>query len=68
LREYITSLFSSEIAIYDGAMGTMIQNYSKRNRLEEEEYRGDRFLNWPCAVRGNNDMLSISQPKIIQDI
>jgi 5-methyltetrahydrofolate--homocysteine methyltransferase len=68
LREYITSLFSSEIAIYDGAMGTMIQNYSKRNRLEEEEYRGDRFLNWPCAVKGNNDMLSISQPKIIQDI
>ena len=68
VRKYITSLFTSQIAIYDGAMGTMIQNYSKRNRLEEEEYRGDRFLDWSCNVKGNNDMLSISQPQIIQDI
>jgi len=68
LREYITTLFSTEIAIYDGAMGTMIQNYAKRNKLDEEEYRGERFKNWSCNVKGNNDMLSISQPKIIQDI
>ena len=68
VRSYITSLFTSQIAIYDGAMGTMIQNYSKRNRLEEEEYRGDRFSNWSCAVKGNNDMLSISQPQIIRNI
>merc|ERR1719162_1204594 len=65
VRTHLTSLFTNQIAIYDGAMGTMIQNYSKRNRLEEEEYRGDRFLNWDCAVKGNNDMLSISQPHII---
>ena len=68
LRSYITSLFTSQIAIYDGAMGTMIQNYSKRNRLDEEEYRGDRFKDWSCNVKGNNDMLSISQPHVIRDI
>ena len=68
VRNYITSLFTSQIAIYDGAMGTMIQNYSKRNRLDEEEYRGDRFLDWSCNVKGNNDMLSITQPDIIQGI
>jgi 5-methyltetrahydrofolate--homocysteine methyltransferase len=68
LREYITTLFSSQIALYDGAMGTMIQNYAKKNRLEEEEYRGERFKDWKCAVKGNNDMLSISQPQIIQGI
>ena len=68
LREYITSLFTSQIAIYDGAMGTMIQNYSKRNKLEEEEYRGDKFKDWSCNVKGNNDMLSITQPHVIQGI
>ena len=68
LRSYITKWFSTEIAIYDGAMGTMIQNYSKKNRLEEEEYRGDRFKDWTCNVKGNNDMLSISQPEIISGI
>ena len=68
VRKYITSLFTSEIAIYDGAMGTMIQNYSKRNRLEEEDFRGDTFKDWKCNVKGNNDMLSITQPHIIRGI
>ena len=68
VREYITSLFTSQIAIYDGAMGTMIQNYSKRNKLDEEEYRGEKFKDWDCNVKGNNDMLSISQPQVIQEI
>eukprot|EP00538_Stauroneis_constricta_P012612 CAMPEP_0119547530 /NCGR_PEP_ID=MMETSP1352-20130426/1633_1 /TAXON_ID=265584 /ORGANISM="Stauroneis constricta, Strain CCMP1120" /LENGTH=1423 /DNA_ID=CAMNT_0007592477 /DNA_START=1 /DNA_END=4272 /DNA_ORIENTATION=+ len=68
LREHITKLFTSRIAMYDGAMGTMIQNYSKRNKLEEEEYRGDRFKEWSCNVKGNNDMLSITQPHVIQGI
>jgi len=68
VREYITSLFTNEIAIYDGAMGTMIQNYSKKNRLEEEDFRGETFKDWKCNVKGNNDMLSITQPKIIRDI
>jgi methionine synthase I (cobalamin-dependent) len=68
LREHITKLFTSRISIYDGAMGTMIQNYSKRNRLDEAEYRGETFKDWTCAVKGNNDMLSISQPHVIQGI
>jgi len=68
LRKYITQLFTSQIAIYDGAMGTMIQNYAKKNKLEEEEYRGERFKDWSCNVKGNNDMLSISQPQIITGI
>jgi len=68
LREYITKLFTSQIALYDGAMGTMIQNYSKRNKLDEAEYRGDRFKDWKCNVKGNNDMLSISQPHVISGI
>ena len=68
LREYITSLFTSQIAIYDGAMGTMIQNYSKKSKLEEEEYRGEKFKVWGCNVKGNNDMLSITQPHIIKGI
>ena len=68
LREYITKLFSSRIALYDGAMGTMIQNYAKKNRMEEEEFRGETFKDWNCNVKGNNDMLSISQPDVIQGI
>jgi 5-methyltetrahydrofolate--homocysteine methyltransferase len=68
LRSYISTLFQSKIVMYDGAMGTMIQNYAKRNRLDEEEFRGERFADWSCNVKGNNDMLSISQPHVIQDI
>jgi len=68
LREYITSLFTSRIAMYDGAMGTMIQNYAKKNKLEEEEYRGERFKDWKCNTKGNNDQLSITQPHIIKGI
>ena len=68
LRKHISTLFQSKIASYDGAMGTMIQNYSKKNRLEEEEYRGSQFKDWTCNVKGNNDMLSITQPHIISGI
>ena len=68
LRKHITSLFTSRIALYDGAMGTMIQNYDKRNRFEEEEYQGEGFADWTCAMKGNNDQLSISQPQIISNI
>jgi len=49
-------------------MGTMIQNYAKKNRLEEEEFRGEKFKDWSCNVKGNNDMLSISAPDIIRNI
>ncbi len=52
------------ILIIDGAMGTMIQ----RHKLEEKDYRGERFKDWHTDVKGNNDLLSITQPHIIEDI
>src|SRR4051812_50095029 len=48
----------------DGAMGTMIQ----RHGLSEEDYRGDRFADWERDVRGNSDLLSLTQPDTIRDI
>ncbi|CAN5890396.1 methionine synthase [soil metagenome] len=52
------------ILVIDGAMGTMIQQY----KLEEKDYRGKRFSEWPKDVKGNNDLLSITQPQIIKAI
>ncbi len=52
------------ILIIDGAMGTMIQRY----KLEESDYRGERFKDWHSDVKGNNDLLSITQPQIIEAI
>ena len=52
------------ILILDGGMGTMIQSY----KLEEEDYRGARFADWPQDVKGNNDLLLLSRPDIIQAI
>ncbi len=49
------------ILIIDGAMGTMIQ----RHKLEEEDYRGERFADWERDVKGNNDLLVLTQPEII---
>ncbi|TWC35635.1 methionine synthase (B12-dependent) [Pseudomonas sp. SJZ079] len=49
------------ILILDGGMGTMIQSY----RLEEEDYRGARFADWPSDVKGNNDLLILSRPDVI---
>lgn len=50
--------------IIDGAMGTMIQQY----KLSEEDYRGERFKDYPQSVKGNNDLLVLTQPQIIADI
>lgn len=52
------------ILVIDGAMGTMIQRYT----LTEEDFRGQRFLNHPCDVKGNNDLLNITRPDIIKAI
>lgn len=52
------------ILVIDGAMGTMIQQY----KLEEKDYRGKRFADWPKDLKGNNDLLSITQPQIIKAI
>lgn len=55
---------NQRILILDGAMGTMIQRYA----LNEKEYRGERFADWPVDLKGNNDLLSITQPDIIREI
>ena len=52
------------ILIIDGAMGTMIQRYT----LTEEDFRGERFADHPCDVKGNNDLLNITRPDIIKAI
>jgi 5-methyltetrahydrofolate--homocysteine methyltransferase len=52
------------ILVIDGAMGTMIQRY----KLQEEDYRGDRFKSWASDVKGNNDLLCLTQPQIIKEI
>jgi 5-methyltetrahydrofolate--homocysteine methyltransferase len=52
------------ILVLDGAMGTMIQ----RDKLEEEDYRGERFRDWPRDLKGNNDLLSLTQPDLIRGI
>ena len=61
------SLYNSinkRILVLDGAMGTMIQAYN----LEEKDFRGERFNNYESPLKGNNDLLSITQPKIIEEI
>ena len=60
----IQQLLQKQILIIDGAMGTMIQRY----KLTEEDYRGEQFKNWHKDVKGNNDMLCITQPHIIEEI
>src|SRR5882762_2309711 len=52
------------VLIIDGAMGTMIQ----RHKLSEEDYRGERFKDWPSDLKGNNDLLCLTQPSIITGI
>ncbi|MGB0850441.1 MAG: homocysteine S-methyltransferase family protein [Bacteroidia bacterium] len=60
----IEKLLQDRILFLDGAMGTMIQKY----KLSEEDYRGDRFADFAHSVKGNNDLLCITQPQIIKDI
>ena len=62
--ELIQSLLKERILFLDGAMGTMIQ----RHNLEEEDYRGERFADWESPLKGMNDLLVLTQPKIIQGI
>ena len=60
----LNALIAQRILILDGAMGTMIQRF----RLDEAAYRGERFADWHSDLKGNNDLLSITQPEIIRDI
>ena len=64
MKKTLHKCLEERILIIDGAMGTMIQ----RHKLTEADYRGDRFAQWHTDVKGNNDLLSITQPQIITDI
>ena len=60
----LSDILSERIVILDGAMGTMIQQH----KLEESDYRGERFADWESDLKGNNDLLGITQPEIIKSI
>ncbi|MEP6853564.1 MAG: methionine synthase, partial [bacterium] len=60
----MTALLQQRLLVIDGAMGTLVQ----RHQLEEEHYRGERFADWPSDVKGNNDLLVLTQPDIIRGI
>ncbi|RME94273.1 MAG: methionine synthase, partial [Bacteroidetes bacterium] len=60
----LADLLQQRLLVLDGAMGTMIQNY----QLQEADYRGDTFADWPQDLKGNNDLLCLTQPKIVEDI
>lgn len=64
ISHYLTEQFKKRIFILDGAMGTMIQRY----QLQESDFRGERFKHFPHDVKGNNDLLSLTQPDIIREI
>ena len=57
-------LIKQRILLLDGAMGTMIQRF----KLEEADYRGERFADWPSDLKGNNDLLVLTRPEVIRDI
>ena len=60
----LTQLLRERILVLDGAMGTMIQ----QEQLEEDDFRGKRFADWPEDLKGNNDLLTLTQPDLISDI
>ena len=62
--QQLPEILSQRIAILDGAMGTMIQRF----KLTEEQYRGERFKDFPRDVKGNNELLSLTRPDVIRDI
>jgi 5-methyltetrahydrofolate--homocysteine methyltransferase len=63
-RDLFLDALKQRILFLDGAMGTMIQTYE----LQESDYRGERFSDWPSMLKGNNDLLSLTQPQVIRDI
>ena len=64
IEQRLRALLAQRILILDGAMGTMIQ----RHRLTEEQYRGERFANFAWDLKGNNELLSLTQPQVIAQI
>ncbi len=64
VRQQIEAQLKQRILLIDGGMGTMIQGY----KLEEQDYRGERFADWHCDLKGNNDLLVLTQPQLIKEI
>ena len=60
----IQDIVKEKILILDGAMGTMIQQYN----LVEKDFRGERFADSKCLLKGNNDILNITRPDVVEDI
>ena len=60
----IEDILKDRILVLDGAMGTMLQRY----KFEEKDFRGERFKDWPSDLKGNNDLLSLTQPQAIADV
>ena len=60
----LQQLLKEKVLILDGAMGTMIQKY----KLQENDYRGERFKDWKSSLKGNNDLLVLSNPNVIEEI
>ncbi|MCP4311842.1 MAG: methionine synthase [Bacteroidetes bacterium] len=63
-KNNIQEILEERVLLLDGAMGTMIQRY----KLEEEDYRGEKFKNHPSDLKGNNDLLSLTRPNVIREI
>ncbi len=60
----LKSLLAERIVILDGAMGTMVQSL----QLSEDDFRGERFADYHMDIKGNNDILAMTQPHLIRDI
>ena len=60
----LKKLLEQKILVLDGAMGTMLQRY----KFTEEDYRGERFKDFPFPLKGNNDLLSLTQPQAIAEV
>ncbi len=60
----IKDILKERILVLDGAMGTMLQRYN----FSEEDFRGERFKDWPVPLKGNNDLLSLTQPEVLKEI
>ena len=64
LPDALSQALQERILILDGGMGTMLQSYG----LEEEDFRGERFADWPSDIKGNNDLLALTRPDIVEAI
>ena len=62
--KHIENAMASRVIMLDGAMGTMLQ----KQKLQEADFRGDRFKDWPSSLQGNNDLLSITKPDAVAKV